>query len=241
MPTRFILLLAALLATPALAQAPVPAAVQSPARPAEDVAQDAARKPAEMLEFARVGPGTQVADMIAGGGYFTRLFAVAAGPTGKVVAIVPPTSAKLDPKSAEIVGNLPKNPAFANVTVEQALPTSPGSFDVIWTSMNYHDLHNFLSPEAVLTFNKAVLDALKPGGVYVIVDHAAAPGSGTTATRTLHRIDPAVVKAEVQAAGFVEDGETNVLANPADDHSRIVFDPAIRGQTDRFAYRFRKP
>ena len=89
--------------------------------------------------------------------------------------------------------------------------------------------------------NKAIYDALKPGGIYLVLDHAAAAGSGLRDTETLHRIDPAAVKKEVLAAGFVLDGESDVLHNPQDDHTAKVFDPAIRGKTDKFIFRFRKP
>ena len=219
------------LATPVLAQE----------RPAEDLARDAARKPAEMIAFAGIKPGSHVADMIPGGGYFTRVFAIAAGPTGKVTAIVPPAAEKLDPASAKMVRDMPAK-GFGNVTVVPG-PTdlAPGSIDVFWTAQNYHDLHNALPPEGVVGFNKAVLAALKPGGVYVVVDHAAADGSGLAATKTLHRIDPAAITAGVVAAGFKADGTSEVLRNPADPRTAIVFDPAIRGKTDQVVLRFRKP
>ncbi len=132
-------------------------------------------------------------------------------------------------------------PAYGDVTVVSGLlDPAIKDVDVIWTAQNYHDLHN-AAPDMATNVNKAVFAALKPGGLYVIIDHAAAAGAPADVTRTLHRIDPAVVKAEVIAAGFAFDGESKVLANPADDHSKLVFDPAIRGHTDQFAYRFKKP
>jgi predicted methyltransferase len=229
------LLLAA--ASPAFAQD------EKPARPAEDVARDDARRPTEMVAFAQIKPGASVADLIAGNGYFTRVFAIATGPTGKVVAIVPPASAKANPAAAKAMDALAKDPSFGNVSVVQELSAAgaPGSLDVLWTAQNYHDLYNFLPPEGIVAFNKGAFAMLKPGGVFVVVDHAASAGSGKAATNSLHRIDPAQVKADVTAAGFVFDGETTVLANAADDHIKNVFDPAIRGKTDQFAYRFRKP
>lgn len=221
------------LATPTLAHPP---------RPAADLARDAARKPAEMVAFARIVPGMTVADIIAGGGYFTRVFATAVGDKGKVVAIVPPAAAELNPADAKIVTALGSDPAYGNITVIPGLdPSMTGTLDVAWTAQNYHDLHGFLPPEAVAGFNKGVFAALKSGGVFVIVDHAAAAGSGTTATKTLHRIDPAQVKADMTAAGFVFDGESTALATPADPKTANVFDPAVRGKTDQFALRFRKP
>lgn len=208
-------------------------------RPAADVARDAERKPAAMLAFAHIGPGTKVVDFIPGKGYFTRIFAVAVKPGGSVIADNPAVAAEHDPAGAAALTAL--NATYGNVTVVASLtdPAVQGA-DVVWTAQNYHDLHN-APPEMMPAVNRAIFAALKPGGYYVVIDHAAAAGSGVSATNTLHRIDPAVVKAEVTAAGFVFDGESTVLANPADDHSKIVFDPSIRGHTDQFAYRFRKP
>lgn len=214
-------------------------AVADKNRPAEDVARDAARHPAEMLEFAHVDHGKKVADFIPGGGYFTRLFAVAVKPGGSVVAIIPQAAIQHHAADAAAVTALATNPAYGDVTVV-ASPVEAHDLDLFWTAQNYHDLHNS-PPGTVDMLNKAVFAALKPGGYYVVVDHAAAAGAPAEVTKTLHRIDPAVVKAEVTAAGFVFDGESKVLANPADDHTKLVFDPAIRGKTDQFAYRFRKP
>ena len=222
--------------------AAVPALAAAPARPAADTARDAARKPADMVAFAGIKAGSKVADMIPGGGYFTRVFAEAAGPTGKVTAIIPPQAEAAYPEPSKAVRALATS-GYPQVAVVAA-PTDPslaGTLDVFWTAQNYHDLHNSLPPEGVIGFNKAVLATLKPGGVYVIVDHAGKDGSGLTETRTLHRIDPAVVKAEVVAAGFTFDGESAVLRNPADPKTAGVFDPAIRGKTDQFIYRFKKP
>jgi predicted methyltransferase len=116
--------------------------------------------------------------------------------------------------------------------------------DVLWLHLFYHDLHTALIQAKGATaalFNKAVLERLKPGGFYVIVDHAAAAGTGTNDTQALHRIDPASVRKEVEAAGFVLDAESAMLANKDDPHAIKVFDPSIKGETDRFAYRFVKP
>ncbi len=227
------------LGTAALAHPAV--AVTDKSRPAADVARDAARKPAEMLAFAKIDHGKKVVDFIAGHGYFTRLFVVAVKPGGSVVAVVPKQVADHDPEAVAALAAIAAEPAYGDVTVVANL-TDPAiaNVDVLWTAQNYHDLHN-AGPDMVGGVNKAVFAALKPGGYYVIVDHAAAAGSGVSATSTLHRIDPAVVKAEVTAAGFVFDGESTVLANPADDHAKAVFDPSIRGHTDQFAYRFKKP
>jgi predicted methyltransferase len=112
--------------------------------------------------------------------------------------------------------------------------------DLVWTSQNYHDLHNFPGLD-VGVFNKMVFDDLKPGGIYLVLDHRAEAGSGARDTKTLHRIDPETVKKEVLAAGFVFVGGSDLLNQPGDNHSLKVFDPAVRGKTDQFILKFRKP
>lgn len=222
----------------------VTAAISNSVRPKEDTDRDAARKPAEMLVFAGIKPGQTVVDLMPGKGYFSKLFAGAVGPGGKVYAFQPAEFAKF------AKGPMPANgavadPAWPNVIFltapinDFAVPTQA---DVVWTAQNYHDMHDsFMGPADVAKVNAAVFKALKPGGYYIILDHAAAAGSGLTATDTLHRIDPATVKAEVTAAGFKFVGQSRVLANPADNHTLKVFDPALRGHTDQFIYKFRKP
>jgi predicted methyltransferase len=219
-------------------------AVENPDRPAADRDRDSARNPSEVLKFAGVREGETVVDFMPGRGYFTRLFAVAVGPKGKVYAFMPTELAKLIKSPMAANGSVP-DPKYPNVTALVASAAdfaTPGRVDMVWTSQNYHDLHDpFMGPLDMLKFDKAVYKSLKPGGVFVIEDHAAAPGSGVSATDTLHRIDPAVVRNEVEAAGFIFDGESGVLRNPADDHTLKVFDPTIRGHTDQFIYKFRKP
>ncbi|UAJ10200.1 class I SAM-dependent methyltransferase [Glacieibacterium megasporae] len=234
-------LIAAMLLGTTAATAHPEMAVKDAHRPAADVARDADRKPVEMLEFAKVDHGKKVVDFIAGKGYFTRLFAVAVKPGGSVVAIIPKQVADRDPATVANMQSIVAEPAYGDVTMVAGLldPAVQGA-DVVWTAQNYHDLHN-AAPEIVAGANKAVFAALKPGGYYVIIDHTAAAGAAPDVTKTLHRIDPAVVKAEVIAAGFVLDGESKALVNPADDHTKAVFDPSIRGHTDQFALRFRKP
>ncbi len=120
--------------------------------------------------------------------------------------------------------------------------SAPEPADIIWIRQNYHDLHDkFMGPADVPAFNAAVFKALKPGGVYVVIDHSAPDGSGLADTDTTHRIDAEAVKQEVTAAGFVFDGESKVLRNPADPRTALVFDKSIRGHTDQFVFKFRKP
>ncbi|MGC1304469.1 MAG: methyltransferase [Caulobacteraceae bacterium] len=220
------------------------AAIDDPQRPAADRDRDAERKPAEMMAFARVKPGDTVVDFIPGGGYFTRIFSRIAGPGGKVYAVVPDGLAAIYPAAVKAADAI-STPAYANVTPVVASMdqlASKGPVDVVWTSQNYHDLHGpKLLPTTALDVDKAVFAALKPGGVFVVEDHAAEPGSGLRDAGTLHRIDPAVVRKEVTSVGFIVDAETPILRNPADTHTAKVFDPAIRGHTDQFLIRFRKP
>lgn len=226
-------------------QAAVPgyiaAAVADKGRPEADVARDDERKPAEMVEFAGIKPGMTVIELIPGGGYFTRIFAKAVGPTGVVYAVYskpPADPAKPAPPQA-IETIAAQYPNVKLVTTSAGGFTVPAPADVVWTSQNYHDLHNVPNLD-MAAFNKRIFDDLKPGGVYVVEDHVANPGDPDV-THTLHRIDPAVVKREVEAVGFKFVGEDDALRNPADDHTKKVFDPAIRGHTDQFVYKFQKP
>ena len=228
------------------APAAIDAAIADPARPATDTARDANRKPAAMLAFAGIKPGDRVADYAAGSGYFTRLFASAVGPSGHVYASVP--SGLLH--YANIVAGLAEMQTYAvshpnvSITFGSALDAAryPERLDLFWIAQNYHDLHDpFMGPVDMAAFNRAVFAALKPGGLYIVLDHVAAPGSPAMVTDTLHRIEPATVRREVEAAGFVFVGESKILANPADPHSTGPFNPAIRGHTDQFIFKFRRP
>ncbi|MBW8784755.1 MAG: class I SAM-dependent methyltransferase [Novosphingobium sp.] len=217
----------------------IAAAVADPLRPAEDRPRDPLRKPAEVVAFAGVKPGDTVAEFLPGRGYFTRILAKAVGPAGHVYAIVPQSQAQR-PGGLDAINAIAA--AYPNVTVvpvDLTTFTLPTKVDVAWTSENYHDLHNGPTANPV-AFDRAVFAALKPGGVFYIEDHSA-PGTGVTATNTLHRIDPAAVISEVTSAGFRLEARSDLLANPADPHTARVFDPAIQGHTDKFAFRFRKP
>ena len=230
------------------APAAITAAIADTSRPAADVAKDASRKPEDIIAFARVKPGQSVIDIWPGSGYWTRLFSDVVGPKGKVYSYVPAEIAvfKSDP-----VGQIKKvaaEPGRGNVEVvsDPLASTPPPAYestaDVAFTFENYHDTHDsFMKGASVDGFNAAIFKLLKHGGYYVIVDHAALAGTGLSHTEDLHRIDPAAVRAEVEKAGFKFDGESKVLANPKDPRTALVFDKSIRGMTDRFAYRFRKP
>ena len=217
------------------------AALADPARTAAETARDAARKPAAVVEFAGVKPGDKVADLFPGGLYFTHIFAKVVGPNGVVYAAVGNGKESTPPAA---------NPAFSNIQVNsQAWGefAPPEKLDVVFNSQFYHDLFNPQfdpptgGPEGLAKVNKAIFNALKPGGVYIVIDHAGAPGTGYSQMNTLHRIEESVVKDELTQAGFVLEAESDVLRNPADPHTAMVFDPSIRGKTDQFMLRFRKP
>ena len=215
------------------------------ARPPGDTARDTLRHPAEIIAFAGVKPGDTVIELIPGGGYYTRLLSAAVGPSGKVFAIVPDFLAKMKPEALAFERALGAEPGYANVTVVvegMGAITDQGPADVVWTAQNYHDLHNeHAPPSTALGVDKAVFAALKPGGVYLVEDHVGAPGTGASQGGTLHRIEPGFARAEIEKAGLRFDGESKAVANPADPHTMVVFDPSIRGRTDQFVFRFRKP
>lgn len=214
-------------------------ALADPAR-ADQAQDDARRKAAESIAFSGVKPGWTVIDYFPGAGYWTRIFTNVVGPKGHVYAYWPQVFATRAAPAIEKLNAL----KLPNVTAEgQAtnLPTATTPVDLFWTVENYHDAANQDGEAGLLAFNKAVFATLKPGGTYIVIDHAAEAGSGLRDTNTLHRIDPAAVKAGVTAVGFTFVGESDALANPADDHKLKVFDPAIRGHTDQFIYKFRKP
>ena len=205
-------------------------------------------KQSELIQFARVKAGSTVIDVYPGDGDWTRLFSDVVGAEGRVYSFVPGEVAHFKNDPFGKMQALAKEPGRENVEavsadlVAMAQATQPA--DVLWMHLFYHDLHTALIQDKGATaaaFNRAVYERLNPGGFYVIVDHAAAPGSGTGDTQSLHRIDPASVREEVEAAGFVLDAASDMLANKDDPHAAKVFDPSIKGQTDRFAYRFVRP
>jgi predicted methyltransferase len=199
----------------------------------------------ELIRFAGIDAGSTVIDVYPGGGDWTRLFSDIVGPEGRVYSFVPAEVAHFKNDPVGLMRTLAKEPGRENVDAVSAdlvaMPEATQPADVLWMHLFYHDLHTALIQDkgaTADTFNRAVYERLKPGGRYVIVDHAAAAGSGTSDTQSLHRIDPAFVREEVEAAGFVLDAQSTMLANKDDPHSLKVFDPAIKDQTDRFAYRF---
>lgn len=199
---------------------------------------------AEVLRFVGVKPGWRIADIFPG--RFTTVFAQAVGPAGHVVGFMPEEIFKVHPGLVDLQARRASDPAWKSIQLIRApinAMSLPGGLDAVFIRQNYHDLHvRFLGPADVPAFNRKVFAALKPGGVFIVIDHVAPAGvDETTAANRLHRINPADVRAEVEAAGFKFDGESKVLADPADDHAHMVLETAVLGKTDQFVYRFRKP
>ena len=222
-----------------MAQNDLNAILTSTARPQEDRDGDAARKPAEVLRFFGIERGDKVADLLTGGGYWTRILVPLVGAEGRVYAGNNPFFGRF---YTEAFNKLLAEPAFKNVVridgpVDKLALPKDGSLDAVIMVNAYHDL--FLVEENRGQLNRDVLASLKPGGVYGIIDHAAAAGAGSSAVQTLHRIEKKTVVDEVTAAGFKLGGESNILATPADDHTAKIFD--LDGKTDKFVLRFEKP
>lgn len=222
----------------------VTAAINDPARK-EDSADDARRQVAAVMAFTRVKPGDKVAELAPGEGYWTRVFSGVVGANGHVYTVWPKEFDKFAAKSYANWEGLVKAPPYTNVSLvaEPAADFSvPEKVDLVFTSQNYHDYHDkFTGPVDIAAFDKQVFDALKPGGYFVVIDHVATAASGPNPNETMHRIDPELVKKEVEAAGFVFDGSSDALKNPNDPHTVGVFDKGIRGHTDQFIFRFKKP
>ena len=226
-------------------QAALDTALGDPGRKEQRESSDARRKPAELIALAGVSPGDKVVDLIPGNGYWTRIFSKIVGPKGKVYAVWPQAYAKEATGDVATLQKLSADSYYGNIVSgvqPTAEVTAPEPVDVVWTSQNYHDYPDeFMGKVDPSVLNRAVFKILKPGGTYFIIDHAAKAGRGIADTDTLHRIEAATVKAQVEAAGFKFAGESKVLENPADPLDIPVFDKSIRGHTSQFAYKFVKP
>jgi len=233
-----ILVLTHVVLVPAWAQ-DFQAILANPERPADERALDAGRKPEEVLKFFGVKPGDKVADIIAARGYYTAILSQVVGEKGVVYSA---NNAYLKGLIKDALDARLKNPMFANVkhidgeVDKLALPTD-GSLDFVLIHLNYHDL--VLQNDNRAAMNKIIFNALKPGGVYGVVDHYAKDGSGSEFTKKLHRIDKALVIKEVTDAGFILAKEGDMLHHPEDPRTEGVF--KHRGETDRFVLRFEKP
>ncbi len=207
-------------------------ALADPARPEQDKARDADRKPGAFLDFAGVKPGQKVVDLLPGKGYFTRILAKIVGPQGKVYSF-------LDEENQDFRTAMAAYPNV--VVVVGALNTfkTPEPVDLVLTVANYHDLKNPDMETDTALFNKAVFDSLKSGGIFLVADNAALPGTGISQTNTLHRIDPIIVMTDVKAAGFKADAESDLLARQTDPHTQRSKE--LGDKVDSFVMRFKKP
>jgi predicted methyltransferase len=227
----------------AFSQSAPPAANQSASPAANEGAPPTANpdwKAPEVIAFIGIKKGDKVADIAAG--RLAPSLAHAVGPSGKLYAVETAEITKAHPEALARMKALASRLPNVIVSADPIASALPSGLDAVFIRQNYHDLYNkLMGPADVPAFNKAVFAALKPGGVYVVLDHAATAGSGVGATETLHRIDPARVKKDVLAAGFKLDAESSIFANKADDHTKSVFDPSVRFHTDQFLLRFKKP
>ncbi len=212
-------------------------ALAAPERSAENKARDANRKPIETVQFFGIKTGDTVVDMIAVGGWFTEVLSAAVGPRGHVYSQNPPFVPESDAEKALIkrLGNAE--------ALRTQLDTIAGKADAVVTAMNLHDIYNGYANQpagepAAVDLLKAIYAALKPGGVLGLIDHVGVAGQDNA---KLHRMLPQQARDAITKAGFTIEAESKLLANPADDHTKGVFDPAIRGKTDQFMYRARKP
>jgi predicted methyltransferase len=237
----------ALFAPALAAPADVARAVAAKDRAEADIQLDASRKPAEVLGFLGLEKGDRALDLMAGGGYYSEIMARAVGPKGFVVAWNPPGFAASDRVKTAWAGIRTRNrnvSAFVMPLPEIAL--APASYDFAMLHLVYHDAYwesaqfNFarVDPDVVLA---KLYRAMKPGGIVGVVDHVGNPGDTRAIVEATHRIDPATIKADFARAGFVLDGESDVLRVEGDDYAKSVFDPALRGRTDRVVYRFVRP
>ncbi|HEY4369479.1 MAG TPA: hypothetical protein VGN07_19755 [Steroidobacteraceae bacterium] len=218
-------------------------ALANPSRPQADRNRDADRKPAQLMTFFGVEPGMTAVDVIAAGGYMTEVLSVTVGPKGKVYSQNPPAILKMrDGAYDKALGERLNGKRLPNVVrVDGDLPAASeipaGSVDVVITAMNFHDVYN-RDPAMGQEFMKSIYTMLKPGGVFGVTDHVGNDGADNA---KLHRVPKHVAEEAAKAAGFVVEAASDVLAHPADDHTKAVFDPQLRGKTDQFTLRLRKP
>lgn len=225
----------------------IASAVSAPGRPAEAVTLDASRKPAAILSFLGLKPGMHAADLVSGTGYWAEIMARVVGAKGHVVAYEPDQFYNDSEGTAtwNALFSREKNVSLTRYPFEKF--TAPAaSIDFAISNLNYHDQYwesakYKIARSEPADYVSALYAAMKPDGIVGIIDHAGLPGNTREIVNKLHRIDPAVVKADFEKAGFVLEATSDLLRNPDDDHSKLVFDPSTRGKTDRFVLKFRKP
>jgi predicted methyltransferase len=223
------------------------AAVANPARSAESRAMDESRKPAEVLAFLGLQPGMDAADLLTGSGYWAQIMAKVVGPEGSVTAFEPAQFYKDGPEKAKLDALIAASPGVTLTSYPFDKFAAPaGAYDFALINLSYHDLYWESDKYGIprtdpAAFVRNLYAAMRPGGIVGVIDHAGPAGDTRAVVEKLHRIDPATVRADFERAGFELEAQSDLLANPADDHNKNVFDPAIRGKTDRFLYKFRKP
>ena len=242
----FALLSAPVLAAPPAAPVTIASAVAATDRSPNNVKLDAGRKPAQVLQFLGLKRGMQVLDLFGANVYWAEITSPVVGPKGHVTVWEP--TQFYDQKSADkFAAFQAKTPnTHLVVTPFEALALPENSYDFMMINLNYHDVYWESAKYGVVrmepdAFLKSVYSSMKPGGIVGVIDHVGNPGDTRATVEKYHRIDPAVVKADFEKAGFELEAASDILKNPADDHSLLVFDPKIRGKTDRFVYKFRKP
>ena len=223
--------------------AEIAASIADKDRSEENRALDEGRKPAAILAFADFQAGETVADFMAGSGFYTELISRIVGKNGHVYAVEPDVF--YDPAKWDVLRKSHRNVSVMPVT-PRAMQLAPNSVDALFTHMNFHDLYweseQYRFPrldENLILRNWFA--AVKPGGKVIVVDHTGPAGEPREVVEKLHRIDPAHVIKKMTEFGFVLEGRSDALHMAGDDHSKNVYDPAIRGKTDRFALKFRKP
>lgn len=229
-------------AAPSIAADTIATAVADPTRIAEARARDPFRKPAEVLAFAGIEPGDTVVEIVPGAGYDTALLSRVVGPSGKVYAVDSERLFEYMPSLRESFPKFMEADPRQNVeySVQRLYALAvPAQVDFFWMSLFYHDTVWLGVDRAGM--NRYIFEHLKPGGVYLVVDHHAAAGAGEAVTKDIHRIDAEQVRREIEAAGFRLAAISDVLMNMDDPRDVSVFDDALRGRTDRFVYKFVKP
>jgi predicted methyltransferase len=234
-------------ASQAQAMSAIEAGVGNPARTAELRALDASRKPAEVLNWLGLKPGMDAADLITGSGYWAQIMAVAVGPEGSVTAFEPQQFYKGEAEKSQLDALIAASPGvtLASYPFEAFAPPA-NAYDFALINLNYHDLYWESAKYGIphtdpAAYVRNLYAAMRPGGIVGVIDHVGPAGDTRAIVEKMHRIDPATVKADFERAGFVLEGKSDLLANPEDPHTAGVFDPSIRGKTDRFLFKFRKP
>ena len=220
------------------------AAIADVSRPAADRKADVHRKPAELLHFSGLRPGNRVADLMPGRGYLTRVLSGAVGDHGRVFSIYPTLFADAKPENVAAMKTLVAEPHYANTSlsiqpIENIAPAEP--VDCAWIALNYHDVYGRAGEATAAQLATRVFAALKPGGTFIVIDHAAKAGRGGRDANTLHRIEAATIIEQAEAAGFALEDRSDLLANGDDNHTEPVFTAELSGNTDKFVLKFCKP